>query len=310
MFQSKAVVRLLAFLFLIFACGCMEREEENPLKAADAMPPSYALGASFTCEPTFAPPAENASVYANRWIAPYKGVGVVIYEYESEVYAKNALKESLDELKVDKIKYKGKDIFYNDSSSIYFFSHRNLLFIIQGTGYEEVNEEIFLLIDWILYKLKIISEEPKIPEEEPPPADWLQLTIHVPKEIYKVGEKFEGAYVEIINSNTSMWGLRVLMFKLGNETVSYTYAVDRPGGLYPYRRYVDPPAVLDMYSVDSGFYRPGNFTIVYAYYDCTDIKKVLDRDCLEEENIKISLEDLEKIFPIKVVEKTIQVVEE
>ena len=264
------------------------------------MPPPYALGPSFTCEPTY-----NVTVYERRWTSSYKGVRIVICEHESEVYANHSLEEALKGMKVKKMNYKGKDIFCSESDDIHVFSHQNLLFIMHGMGHGNVSKEIFLLIDWILYKLKIIPEEPEIPEEETPSADWLELIIHVPKDVYKVGEKFEGAYVEVINWNVSLVALSVLMFKIGNETISYDCTVDHLNTAYSSRMHIDPPSPI--YSIESGFQKPGNFTIVYAYYDCAKIKEVLGIDCLKGE--RPSLEDLEKISPIKVVEKTVRVVE-
>jgi len=311
---------MLSFLIsaLLLLPGCIkEGQKEIYLIAEDAMPPSYALGSSYSCEEVFTMPIENTTARAKKWTSLYKGVGVAIYECKDKKHAEEILQKSMEEEskghEMKEMIYKEKRIMYNESKDKceIIFTHYNLFIVILGNSYgKDVKNDTFLMLDWVLYRLGVISEEPEISEEEEEtiPEDELKIILDIPRAVYYVGEEFENGHVRVINYNLSRDVEYFILYEMNGELLRTgsgrivcggSSRADKPDEMtHPGGCVVMAPSCELNHNPYTGeydkFWKPGNFTIVIACYNCKDIKKI---------------EDVEDVPPLKVVKKKIIVLE-
>jgi len=308
---------------LLLLSGCLKEESvEIHLKAEDAIPPSHALGSSYSCDEIFTMPIENTTARAKKWTSLYKDVGIAVYECMDEKHAKEVLQEGLEEelkgYEMKEMVYKGKKILYNESDGEYgiVFTHHNLFIVIHSNSYgKDAKNDTFLLLDWVLYRLGVISEEPEIPEEEEEtvPEDELKIILDIPRTVYYVGEEFEEGHVRVINYNWSRDVIFFLWYEMNNKPSDGWRAcrayksgeMTYPGGVT-----IGPPTCELTHNPYTGgydkFWKPGNFTIVIACYDCKDIERITGKKCKLD---VLDLEDVLGVPPIKVVRKEIVVLE-
>ena len=121
--RSKHILLISLISALPFLSGCLKEESvEIHLKAEDAIPPSHALGSSYSCEEIFTMPIENTTARAKKWTSLYKDVGIAVYECKDEKHAKEVLQEGLEEelkgYEMKEMVYKGKKILYNESERV------------------------------------------------------------------------------------------------------------------------------------------------------------------------------------------------
>ena len=168
----------------------------------------------------------------------------------------------------------------------------------------------------------MISEEPEIPEEEEEtiPEDELKIILDIPRTVYYVGEEFENGYVRVINYNWSRDVKYFILYEMNGDllrTGSGGIAcggggiADKPGEMtYPGGWTLRAPHCELTHNPYTGgydkFWKPGNFTIVIACYDCKDIKEITGKECRKD---IIWPEDVQDVPPIKVVKKEIVVLE-
>jgi len=328
--RSKHILLISLISALPFLSGCLKEESvEIHLKAEDAIPPSHALGSSYSCEEIFTMPIENTTAKAKKWTSLYKDVGIAVYECKDEKHAKEVLQEGLEEelkgYEMKEMVYKGKKILYNESDGEYgiIFTHHNLFIVIHSNSYgKDAKNDTFLLLDWVLYKLGVISEEPEIPEEkeETIPEDELKIILDIPRTVYYVGEEFEEGHVRVINYNWSRDVKYFILYEMNGNLLRTGSGeimcgggsiADKPGEMtYPGGWVLRAPHCELNHNPYTGgydkFWKPGNFTIVIACYDCKDIKEITGKECRKD---TIWPEDVQNVPPIKVVRKEIVVLE-
>jgi len=322
--RYRHILSTLFVSLLVFLSGCIKetkKPEEIYLKATDVIPPPYALGSDYSCEETFTVPIENASALAKKWTSLFKTVGIAIYECKDQYHAKEILQEVLEETEDSEMKqmiYKGKEILYSEKEGNYeiFLTHYNLFIVIQGVSYgKDVKNDTFLLLEWILHKLGIVSGEPAIPEGESFPKEEIQVILDIPKTVYHVGEEFEKGRVRVINYNLSREVIFVLWYEIGGKLArtagGITGGTDKPGEPgYPAIYSVFAPHCELTHNPYTGgydkFWKPGNFTIVVSCYDCEDIKRITGKQYGKD---TIWIDDLQDVPPIKVVRKKIVILE-
>ena len=327
--QPKHALLTLLTSTLLLLPGCIKEESvEIRLKAEDAIPPPTALGPSYSCEETFTISIEDTIARAKKWTSLHKDIEIAVYECKDKRHAEEVLQEILEEklgyYEMREMIYKGKGILYNESEGEYriIFTHQNLFIVVYGNSYgKDAKNDTFLLLDWVLYKLGIISKEPEIPEgkEEIFLGNGLKIILDIPRTVYHVEEKFEEGYVRVINYNWSRDVTYFIWYEMNGKPLRTGSGrimcgggcmADKLGDMTsPGKCVVMAPTCELTHNPYTGgydkFWKPGNFTIVIACYDCKDIERITGKKC---EDV-LDLEDVLGVPPIKVVKKEIIVLE-